>query len=106
MWEHKTILQRPMTGLGACLGSQEVGASLQLVLSIRTLRGWIGEFMTITASASQRSLFFLKILIHGRMPMTEPGRGSRNQVRCVQQLRALQPASMSIVSYVQTKPHF
>lgn len=106
IWECKTILSRPMTGLRACLGSQEAGASLQLELSTRTLGGWIGEFRAIAAPAFQRSVFTPKISIHGRMSTTEPHGGSRNQGRCVQLLRALQPASQSIVSCVQANPHF
>ena len=95
-----------MTGLRACLWAQEARASLQLVLSTRTPGGWIGEFRTIATPASHRSVFAPKISIHSRMSTTEPHGGSRNQVRCVQLLRALQPASQSIVSCVQAKPHF
>lgn len=87
------------------LGSQEAGASLQLVLSTRTLGGWVGEFRTIAAPASQ-SVFTLKISIHGRMSTTEPPGGSRNQGRREQLLRVWKPASQSIVSCVQANPHF
>lgn len=44
-----------MTGLRACLGTQEAPASLQLVLGARTLKALTGESATITTAASQRS---------------------------------------------------
>lgn len=88
IWEHETTSEGhdPSEGLP---GSQEAGASLQLVFSGRT-GGLDRGAHDNHGSSIPEEYVHLEGVIHGRMPMTEPSGGSRNQVRCVQQLRAPQ----------------
>lgn len=87
IWGHRTILGRPMTGLGTCPGSQEARASLQLVLGART-QGLGREVHDHHGSRAPEE----RVLegINTQNAQDGARRGSRNQVISGRQLRPFQ----------------